>query len=136
MQHLALKTDDIFATIRQMRQAEEMFGGFELMKRPSNEYYQELPDRLGDQLSEEQYAMLEELGILADADDEGILLQVFTKPIGDRPTFFVEIIQRIGCYYTPEGSDEQMERPGCGGFGQGNFRELFKAIEVRTMMCL
>jgi len=51
LQHLALKTDDIFATIRQMREAEEMFGGFELMKRPSDEYYRELPDRLGDQLS-------------------------------------------------------------------------------------
>lgn len=134
-----------------------MFGGFELMKRPSDEYYRELPDRLGDQLSvsaycvvyssdcsfdapcsssttlqDVQYAMLEELGILADADDEGILLQVFTKPVGDRPTFFVEIIQRIGCLYTPEGSEEVRERPGCGGFGQGNFRELFKAIEVRT----
>lgn len=80
---------------------------------------------------EEQYVSLEELGILADADEEGILLQVFTKPVGDRPTFFVEIIQRIGCLYTPPGSEEMLERPGCGGFGQGNFRELFKAIEVR-----
>ena len=78
----------------------------------------------------EQYQKLEELGILADADDEGILLQLFTKPIGDRPTFFIEIIQRIGCRYTPEGSSEVLERPGCGGFGQGNFRELFKSIEV------
>jgi 4-hydroxyphenylpyruvate dioxygenase len=130
LQHLALKTDDIFATIRQMREAEEMFGGFELMKRPSDEYYRDLPDRLGDQLTEEQYASLEVLGILADADDEGILLQVFTKPIGDRPTFFVEIIQRIGCLDRPdEESEEVLERPGCGGFGQGNFRELFKAIE-------
>lgn len=51
LQHLALKTDDIFATIRKMREAEESFGGFELMKRPSDEYYRELPDRLGDQLS-------------------------------------------------------------------------------------
>ena len=51
LQHLALKTDDIFATIRKMKDAEEMFGGFELMKRPSDEYYRELPDRLGDQLS-------------------------------------------------------------------------------------
>lgn len=51
LQHLALKTDDIFATIRQMREAEEMFGGFELMKRPSDEYYRDLPDRLGDQLT-------------------------------------------------------------------------------------
>lgn len=68
-------------------------------------------------------------GILADADDEGILLQIFTKPIGDRPTFFFEIIQRIGCEYTPDGSSLKLERPGCGGFGQGNFRELFKSIE-------
>jgi 4-hydroxyphenylpyruvate dioxygenase len=145
-----------------MREVEENFGGFELMKRPGDEYYRRLPERLGDQLTvrpfwferivrftcyqngraaltflllndikEEQYVTLGELGILADADDEGILLQVFTKPIGDRPTFFVEIIQRIGCLYTPnEDSEVQLERPGCGGFGQGNFRELFKAIEV------
>jgi 4-hydroxyphenylpyruvate dioxygenase len=79
---------------------------------------------------------LEELGILADADDEGILLQLFTKPIGDRPTFFIEIIQRIGCRFTPEDSEEELERPGCGGFGQGNFRELFRSIEVRTMQTL
>jgi 4-hydroxyphenylpyruvate dioxygenase len=70
------------------------------------------------------------LGILADADDEGVLLQIFTKPIGDRPTFFCEIIQRMGCTFTPEGSSAVLERPGCGGFGKGNFRELFKAIEV------
>lgn len=72
---------------------------------------------------------MEELGILADADDEGILLQVFTRPIADRPTFFIEIIQRIGCLVN-EGQEDVMERPGCGGFGQGNFRELFKSIEV------
>jgi 4-hydroxyphenylpyruvate dioxygenase-like putative hemolysin len=73
---------------------------------------------------------LEELGILADADDEGILMQLFTKPIGDRPTFFVEVIQRIGCKFIPKESEIEIERPGCGGFGQGNFRELFKSIEV------
>lgn len=78
----------------------------------------------------EQYEKIQELGILADADEEGILLQVFTKPVGDRPTFFFEIIQRIGCKYTPEGSTEIAERAGCGGFGQGNFKELFKSIEV------
>ena len=75
---------------------------------------------------------MEKLGILADADDEGILLQLFTKPIGDRPTFFIEIIQRIGCRFKPQDSEEELERPGCGGFGQGNFRELFKSIEVST----
>jgi 4-hydroxyphenylpyruvate dioxygenase len=78
----------------------------------------------------EQYSTLEELGILADADDEGVLLQIFTKPIGDRPTFFCEIIQRVGCKFIQEGSSDVLERPGCGGFGKGNFRELFKAIEV------
>ena len=72
---------------------------------------------------------LEKLGILADADDEGVLLQIFTKPIGDRPTFFFEIIQRIGCLYTPAGAETQFERSGCGGFGSGNFKELFRAIE-------
>ena len=134
LQHLALKTDDIFQTIQLMRQAEDEYGGFELMKRPSAAYYQELPDQLGDKLSQEQYERLEKLGILADADDEGILLQIFTKPIGDRPTFFFEIIQRVGCQYAPEDAQDDvlqilLERPGCGGFGHGNFRELFKAIE-------
>ena len=131
LQHLALKTDNIFETIRLMREAEEELGGFELMKRPSDAYYRELPDRLGDKLTPEQYEQLEDLGILADADDEGILLQIFTKPIGDRPTFFFEIIQRVGCLYRPDNAEDakEVERPGCGGFGQGNFRELFKAIE-------
>jgi hypothetical protein len=81
----------------------------------------------------EQYERLEELGILADADDEGILLQLFTKPIGDRPTFFFEIIQRIGCVQKDESAEKEIERPGCGGFGQGNFRELFKSIEVSAV---
>jgi len=131
LQHIAIKTNDIFGTISKMRHAEEELGfGFELMNKPSDAYYRELPDRLGDQLTDDQYRRLEELGILADADDEGVLLQVFTKPIGDRPTLFIEIIQRIGCLYKPEEDAEAMlERPGCGGFGQGNFRELFKSIE-------
>ena len=53
----------------------------------------------------------------------GVLLQIFTKPIGDRPTLFLEIIQRIGCV------EEGQQKPGCGGFGKGNFRDLFKSIE-------
>jgi 4-hydroxyphenylpyruvate dioxygenase len=96
-----------------------------------------LPSRLGNKLTDEQYKRLEELGILADADEEGVLLQIFTKPLGDRPTLFIEIIQRIGCIIEVDdlvvGIDSAngriRERPGCGGFGQGNFRELFKAIE-------
>ncbi len=113
-----------------MRESQENSFGFELMKRPSDEYYRELSERLGDQLTPEQYEELEELGILADSDDEGILLQLFTKPVGDRPTFFFEIIQRVGCVISyDEETDLTIERPGCGGFGQGNFRELFKSIE-------
>ena len=74
---------------------------------------------------------MEELGLLADADEEGVLLQVFTKPIGDRPTLFIEIIQRVGCQYrAKEDSKHVIEKAGCGGFGKGNFKELFKAIEV------
>ena len=132
LQHIAIKTKDIFDTITKMRHAEENFGGFELMKRPSDNYYRELPSRLGDKLTEEQYARLEELGILADADEEGVLLQIFTKPLADRPTLFFEIIPRIGCVIDDEDYERMgkiKERPGCGGFGQGNFRELFKAIE-------
>ena len=131
MQHLALKTKDIFKTVRKMRQVQNDLFGFELMKRPSDEYYRELPDRLGDLLTPEQYQELEELGILADSDEEGILLQLFTKPVGDRPTFFFEIIERIGCVIShgDDNLETSIERPGCGGFGQGNFRELFKSIE-------
>ena len=151
LQHIAIKSYDIFETIRHMRHAEKDLGGFELMARPSDRYYRELPSRLGDRLSADQYERLEELGILADADDEGVLLQIFTKPLGDRPTLFLEIIQRIGCVLADTDEDDDdapdgerrdggggrrvrtkrnvTERPGCGGFGQGNFRELFKSIE-------
>jgi len=137
LQHIAIKTNDIFDTISKIRHAEENLGGFELMVRPSDGYYRELPSRLGDKLTQDQYTRLEELGILADADEEGVLLQIFTKPLGDRPTLFIEIIQRIGCIIEDNDLDEDVdaanerirERPGCGGFGQGNFRELFKAIE-------
>lgn len=63
---------------------------------------------------------------------QGILLQVFTKPVGDRATLFLEIIQRIGCEYTvkqPSGQETVEQAGGCGGFGKGNFSELFKSIE-------
>jgi 4-hydroxyphenylpyruvate dioxygenase len=80
---------------------------------------------MGDTLDDEQYQLCQKYGILADKDDNGVLLQIFTKPIGDRPTLFVEIIQRIGCLE----SDNQKQKPGCGGFGKGNFKDLFKSIE-------
>jgi 4-hydroxyphenylpyruvate dioxygenase len=106
---------------------------------------------VGDVLDAEQLAEAEALGIIIDRDDQGTLLQIFTKPIGDRPTFFVEIIQRVGCMMRRvapealpaaatcdctaitvvdgEGEVEMEQVPGCGGFGKGNFHELFKSIE-------
>jgi 4-hydroxyphenylpyruvate dioxygenase len=95
-----------------------------------------LPKKVGDILSAEQLAEAQQLGILVDRDDQGVLLQIFTKPIGDRPTLFFEIIQRVGCMrevevMQPTGVAQAMleQAAGCGGFGKGNFRELFKSIE-------
>ena len=69
------------------------WGGLEFMDRQPDSYYDSLPSRLGSSLSAELYEGVRELGLLADKDDQGVLLQIFTKPIGDRPTFFFEIIQ-------------------------------------------
>jgi len=84
--------------------------GVEFLAIPE-EYYDEVPERIGE--IEEDLADLRRLGILVDRDDEGYLLQIFTKPVGDRPTIFFEII----------------ERHGSRGFGEGNFKALFEAIE-------
>ncbi len=74
--------------------------------------------------------MCDEMGILVDKDDQGVLLQIFTKPLGDRPTSFIEIIERRGCTSdTPPAGLARGEVGGCGGFGKGNFAELFKSIE-------
>jgi 4-hydroxyphenylpyruvate dioxygenase len=104
-QHIALLTGDILSTVRAMRE-----NGMEFLRVPHS-YYEEAPNRVG-QINE-QFADLEELGILVDRDDEGYLLQIFTKPVQDRPTVFYEII----------------ERHGARGFGAGNFKALFEAIE-------
>eukprot|EP00798_Chlamydomonas_sp_ICE-L_P025336 gene25336-10993_t len=141
LQHLALKTNDIFHTLREM-QARSHLGGFEFMPRPSDNYYRTLTDKIGeDALTKEQLEECEKLGILVDKDDQGILLQLFTKPLGDRPTVFIEIIQRLGCMTElkslAEAEGELHEKDGkileqaagCGGFGKGNFSELFKRIE-------
>jgi 4-hydroxyphenylpyruvate dioxygenase len=128
LQHLALMTDDIFATMREMRKRSHI-GGFEFMPQPSEGYYEKCPARIGEKsLTPEQFAELKELGLLADRDEAGILLQVFTKPLGDRPTIFIEIIQRIGCDIDENGK-KKVQGAGCGGFGKGNFSELFKSIE-------
>jgi 4-hydroxyphenylpyruvate dioxygenase len=105
VQHVALRTDDIVSTVRQLRE-----NGIEFLGLP-HEYYASLPERVGD--VGVPMDVLEELGIEADRDEEGYLLQIFTRPVQDRPTFFFEII----------------ERHGSRGFGVGNFKALFEAIE-------
>jgi 4-hydroxyphenylpyruvate dioxygenase len=104
-QHIALRTEDIVGTVRRLRE-----NGVEFLGMP-HEYYAALPDRVGD--VGVPMSTLEELGIEADRDEEGYLLQIFTRPVQDRPTFFFEII----------------ERHGSRGFGVGNFKALFEAIE-------
>lgn len=83
VQHLALVTEDIFRTLREMRKR-SCIGGFEFMPSPPPTYYRKLKSRAGDVLSDEQIEECEKLGILVDRDDQGTLLQIFTKPIGDR----------------------------------------------------
>jgi 4-hydroxyphenylpyruvate dioxygenase len=104
-QHIAMATRDIVGCVAQLRER-----GVEFLTIP-DEYYDEVPTRVGE--IDEQIDDLRRLGILVDRDDEGYLLQIFTKPIGDRPTVFFEII----------------ERHGARGFGEGNFKALFEAIE-------
>jgi len=107
VQHMALATDDIVATVRKMREA-----GVRFLTTPKS-YYEELKRRLDWSTINADLGELEELGILADQDDEGYLLQIFTKSVQDRPTVFYEIIERHGSL----------------GFGVGNFQALFEAIE-------
>eukprot|EP00252_Welwitschia_mirabilis_P000880 TRINITY_DN1086_c0_g1_i1.p1 TRINITY_DN1086_c0_g1~~TRINITY_DN1086_c0_g1_i1.p1 ORF type:complete len:434 (+),score=30.41 TRINITY_DN1086_c0_g1_i1:57-1358(+) len=127
LQHLALMCSDIFHTLKEMRNRSYV-GGFEFMPKPPPTYYKNLRKRAADILTEKQMEDCEDLGILVDRDDQGVLLQIFTKPLGDRPTIFIEIIQRIGCMVT-DSDGKQYQKGGCGGFGKGNFSELFKSIE-------
>lgn len=105
VQHIAMATNDIIGTVRQLRDQ-----GVEFLSIPTT-YYDELTARVGK--IDEPLGDLAELGILADRDDEGYMLQIFTKPVEDRPTLFFEIIQR----------------KGSRSFGKGNFKALFEAIE-------
>jgi 4-hydroxyphenylpyruvate dioxygenase len=105
VQHIALLTGDILTTIRQLRA-----NGVDFLDVPDT-YYELLPARIGE--IDEDIEELRELRILVDRDDRGYLLQLFTKPVQDRPTLFFEIIQRKGAQ----------------GFGKGNFKALFEAIE-------
>lgn len=127
LQHLALICDDIFSTLREMRTRTQV-GGFDFMPKPPPTYYKNMSKRVGSVLTEQQIKDCEQLGILVDKDDQGVLLQIFTKPIGDRPTIFIEVIQRVGCM-EKNSTGVIVQKGGCGGFGKGNFSELFKSIE-------
>jgi 4-hydroxyphenylpyruvate dioxygenase len=105
VQHVAVATNDIVSTVTQLRDR-----GVEFLQVPSS-YYKDLLDRVGH--IDENIDPLRELGILVDRDEEGYLLQIFTRPVEDRPTLFFEIIQR----------------KGAKSFGKGNFKALFEAIE-------
>lgn len=105
VQHMAMATDNIIETVTALRDR-----GVEFLTVPPS-YYEDVLDRVGE--IDEDLAPLKELSILIDRDDEGYLLQIFTKPILDRPTMFIEIIQR----------------KGAKSFGKGNFKALFEAIE-------
>jgi 4-hydroxyphenylpyruvate dioxygenase len=105
VQHIAIATDDIISTVTELRRR-----GVEFLTIPKA-YYETVLDRVGK--IDEDLAPLAELGILVDRDDEGYLLQIFSKPVQDRPTLFYEIIQR----------------KGAKSFGAGNFKALFEAIE-------
>ena len=110
VQHIAVATDDIISTVSEMRAR-----GVEFLSTPPEEYYKAVPGRLEahDHELREDIETLMKLGIMIDADEEGYLLQIFTKPVEDRPTLFFEIIQRMGAR----------------GFGAGNFKALFESIE-------
>ena len=110
VQHVAVATNDIISTITEMRKR-----GVEFLSTPPDEYYKAVPIRLEEHNHElrEDIETLKGLGIMIDADEEGYLLQIFTKPVEDRPTLFFEIIQRMGAR----------------GFGAGNFKALFESIE-------
>ncbi|MFL5575729.1 MAG: 4-hydroxyphenylpyruvate dioxygenase [Gemmatimonadaceae bacterium] len=105
VQHMALATGDILATVRSLKER-----GVEFLQTPTS-YYEDLQERVGK--IDEPLAELQKLGILVDRDPDGYLLQIFTRPVEDRPTVFYEIIQR----------------KGAKSFGKGNFRALFEAIE-------
>ncbi len=109
-QHIAVATDDIIESVRQLRAR-----GIEFLSAPPQAYYDEIPGRLGVHMDmmKEDLKVLQSLAIMIDADEEGYLLQIFTKPVEDRPTLFFEIIQRMGAR----------------GFGAGNFKALFESIE-------
>ncbi len=105
VQHIAVSTTDIVRTVDELSRR-----GVEFLPIPES-YYAEVPERIGE--IDEDIADLRRLGILVDRDDEGYLLQIFTKSVGDRPTVFFELI----------------ERHGARGFGEGNFKALFEALE-------
>ena len=105
-QHIAVATDDILTTVRDLKSR-----GVEFLSAPPKTYYDDVKVRIPN--VKEDIDLLAKEGILIDCDEDGYLLQIFTKPVEDRPTLFFEVI----------------ERHGAKGFGAGNFKSLFESIE-------
>ena len=110
IQHVAMSTKDIIKTVKKLRS-----NGVEFLPTPQS-YYDKLLDRVEN--LKEDINLLSKLGILVDSDENGYMLQIFTKPIQDRPTLFYEIIQR----------------KGSNSFGKGNFKALFESIEREQIL--
>ena len=110
VRHVAVASEDLIKTVKHLKK-----NGVEFLPPPPQSYYDNIPSRLGEhmKLMKEDILELQKYSVLVDADEEGYLLQIFTKPIEDRPTLFFEIIQRMGAK----------------GFGAGNFKALFQSIE-------
>ncbi|KAJ9707251.1 hypothetical protein PVL29_002303 [Vitis rotundifolia] len=147
MQHLVLMSDNICRTLREIRQRSGV-GRFEFMPSPPSTYYRNMKKKAGDVPTNDQIKECEDLGILVNKNNQGTLLQIFTKPLGDRkelilleycwinwfclyllckPTIFIEIIQRLECMV--KDCWALSYKGGCGGFGKDNFSKLLISIE-------
>ncbi|XP_059315754.1 4-hydroxyphenylpyruvate dioxygenase-like [Lycium ferocissimum] len=153
--HLALVTEDIFRTLKEMRKRSGV-GLFEFMPSPPPTYYKNLKSRARDVLSDEQILACEELGILVNRDDQGTLLQIFTKPVGDSSCLLLPLMSAKlsilrSCFLVlstanntyrnysenrllKEENGQVYQKGGCGGFGKENFSELFRSIEEYEKM--
>ena len=136
VQHLAIRCADVLSHVEELRGK-----GVEFVDGPGEGYYEVVwEEKARGRIEEGEYERMTRSGVLVDVenmgeDDEGILLQIFTKPLGDEPTLFLEFIERRGCGSGSRGAGEEAGEGegelvvGCGGFGKGNFRALFEGIE-------
>ncbi|CAM6102953.1 unnamed protein product [Calypogeia fissa] len=127
VQHLALECEDIFSTLEEMHERTDI-GGFEFQPGPPHTYYRKLPDRVKGILTEKQCEQCEELGVLVCVDEHGVVLHAFTESLGDRPTIFIELVQRV--FWRRQSAVGVLVREEvCKAAGKVNCSKLFEAIE-------